>query len=155
MKKVLLAVCAVVLFAGASFAATPIKLSLWDRISLPQDDAVHGLELGIGSYTPELRGVAWNFIFTKTDDAVGWQAGLVTLSKDVVGLQSGLVNLNQGNVKGVQWGFVNQAKSVNGLQLGFVNIADSGSDFALQIGLVNFLGDSSIYKVFPFINLKL
>ncbi|MCL2390426.1 MAG: hypothetical protein FWD54_07375 [Endomicrobia bacterium] len=137
MKKVLLAVCAVALFAGASFAATPIQLSLWDKIAVPPSDAVHGLVIGIGNYTPELRGVSYNFIFAKTDDAIGLQSAIVTKSNEFAGLQAGFVNFNCGEVTGVQYGFFNKAKSVKGLQLGFVNMTEDMQ--GIQVGLLNFI----------------
>ncbi|MCL2485063.1 MAG: hypothetical protein FWF00_05625 [Endomicrobia bacterium] len=156
MRKVLLAVCAVAFFAGASFAATPIKLSLWEKIAIPPADAVHGVELGLVSYTPELRGVSWNFLFAKTDDAIGVQIGMVTISNEFVGLLLGqFANFNKGSVKGLQWGFVNHTPSLTGLQIGVVNFAESGEGFALQIGFVNYMENSVIYRILPFINLKI
>ena len=138
MKKVLLAVCAVVLFAGASFAAaTPIKLSLWGKIAVPPADSVHGLVIGIGNYTPELRGVSYNFIFAKTDDGIGFQSAFVTKTNEFLGLQGGFVNFNCGEIKGVQWGFFNKAQSVRGLQLGFINMTENM--YGIQIGLLNFI----------------
>ena len=155
MKKLLCSLFVVSLFAVASHAATPIQLSLWDKIAVPKNDAVHGLEIGIGSNLSELKGVSWNFIFGKTGTAVGWQAGLVTVTDDLTGLNTGFVNWSEsGKIKGIQWGFINRAQSLTGLQLGFINWADSSPSFGLQIGLINYLGNSSIYKWFPFINIK-
>ncbi|MCL2334575.1 MAG: hypothetical protein FWC57_00745 [Endomicrobia bacterium] len=157
MKKVLLVVCAVVLlFSGSAFAAaTPLKLSLWGNIAVPPTDAVYGVEVGIGNYTKELRGLSLNFIFGKTDDAIGIQTAIVTKTDKFTGLQWGFVNFNAGEVKGVQYGFFNRAASITGLQLGFVNIATEAPSFALQIGLVNYLGNSSLFKWFPIINAKI
>jgi hypothetical protein len=166
MKKVLMALCALFAFAAVSPAGTPIKLSLWDKIAVPNDDSVCGLEIGIGTYTSELVGAGWNFIYSKTDKAKAWQTGLVTISKEFSGLQSGFVNLSEtlegvsygyvnynseslcgvdlgwlnwskGEVTGVQWGFLNIAESVSGLQLGFVNFTENMK--GIQIGLVNFI----------------
>ena len=137
MKKVLLAVCAVALFAGASFAAVPVQLSLWDKIAVPPSDAVHGLVIGIGNYTQELRGVSYNLIFAKTDDAIGLQSAIVTKSSKFTGLQAGCVNFNCGEVTGAQYGFFNKAKSVKGLQLGIVNMTEDMQ--GIQIGIVNFI----------------
>lgn len=169
MKKVLVAVMAVAVFAGVSFAATPVQLSLWDKIALPTNDAVHGLEIGIGSNLAEAKGVQWNIIYSKIGSGWGWQEGLVTtVTGKYTGLQTNLVGLNEGTVTGVQFGFVNYGgsfeglgfgfvnynKSLTGVQFGFINYAENAGSFALQIGLVNYLGNSSIYKWFPFINLK-
>jgi hypothetical protein len=152
MKKVFLALGTVFLFAGALFAETPIKLSLWDKIAYPNDDSVCGLEIGIGTYTPELVGVGWNVVYIKTDDAKAWQHGIVTISKQFIGFQQswllsiseslkgvslGAVNWNEGDVTGVQWGVFNIAKSVTGLQFGFVNMTEEMN--GVQIGLLNFI----------------
>jgi len=156
MKKVLLALCTVFAFAAVSFAGTPIKLSLWDKIAVPNNDSVCGLEIGIGTYTPNLRGVGWNIIYSQTDDAKAWQIGIVTISKQFVGLQTGLlsmsetfkgvsfgaVNWNEGEVTGVQWGFFNMAKSVSGLQLGFLNMTENMN--GIQIGFLNFIKDGKL-----------
>ncbi|MDR3124758.1 MAG: hypothetical protein LBU10_02625 [Endomicrobium sp.] len=56
-------------FAWFSFASTPIKLSLWDEIAIPKDDTLKGLELGIGIYTPNVKGVVFNWIYSKTDNS--------------------------------------------------------------------------------------
>ena len=151
MKKMFLALFAVALFVGASLAATPIKLSLWDKVATPQDDSVEMLEIGIGTYTPELIGVCWNLIYSRTDNATAWQTGLVTRSKQFVGYQtgfivfsenfkglsSGFINLNKGEAVGVQYGFFNKAKSVRGWQIGIINITENM--YGVQIGLANFI----------------
>lgn len=169
MKKVLSAMFAVVMMAGAAAAATPIQLSLWDKIAVPPSDAVYGLEIGIGNNLSELKGVQWNLVWSETGSGFGWQAGLLTrVNGDFIGLQSGLVHLNEGSMKGVEFGFVNfdnsmtgasfglinYTKSMTGFQLGLFNYVESAESFVLQIGLVNYLGNSSIYKWFPFINAK-
>jgi len=152
MRKLLLALFAVAMIAPVALAAsTPIKLSLWDKIAVPAMDTVYGLELGIGSYTPELKGVSWNFIYSKTDNAIGWQAAFVSLTNDFCGLQSGCVNINSGEIQGVQYGFFNKAQSVKGLQLGFVNMTDDMQ--GIQIGLVNFIKTGTL-PVMVIVNAK-
>jgi hypothetical protein len=99
-----------------------IKLSLWYKIAIPQNDTLEGLELGIGTYTPNVKGVAFNWIYSKTDNATAWQTGTVTITNSFKGLQSGFVNWNENEVSGVQWGFFNKAQSVKGLQFGFINV---------------------------------
>jgi hypothetical protein len=155
MKKVLSVLCTVFAFAAVCLG-TPIKLSLWDKIAVPNSDSVCGLEIGIGTYTPNFRGVGWNIIYSQTDDAKAWQAGIVTISKQFVGLQTGFlfmsetfkgvsfgaVNWNEGEVTGVQWGFFNIAKSVSGLQLGFLNMTENMN--GIQIGFLNFIKDSKL-----------
>ncbi|MDR1087066.1 MAG: hypothetical protein LBL16_02335 [Endomicrobium sp.] len=57
MKKLLLSFCLLCAFAAVSFAETPIKLSLWEKIAIPNDDSVCGLEIGLGTYMNRLVGV--------------------------------------------------------------------------------------------------
>lgn len=45
------------------------------------------------------------------------------------GWQSGFVDLIEGNMKGVQIGFVNCTETLHGLQIGLVNINNSGVPF--------------------------
>jgi hypothetical protein len=141
MKKLISALLCVVviLFIGASSAETPtpIKFSLWNRIALPQNDSTHGLEIGIGSYTPELKGIALNFIYVETDCGSGWLKAFVTLTKLFEGVQSGIVNLNSEKISGIQCGLFNEAKLIKGIQFGFINKAEDMC--GVQIGLINFV----------------
>ncbi|MDR1474099.1 MAG: hypothetical protein LBS38_00190 [Endomicrobium sp.] len=136
MKKLLLSFCLLCAFVAVSFAETPIKLSLWEKIAVPDEDSVCGLEIGIGTYTSKLVGVGLNFIYSKTDDAKAWQTGIVTISKQFLGLQTGLLALSE-DVTGIQFGFLNVAKSVSGLQFGLINMTENMN--GIQIGLVNFI----------------
>jgi opacity protein-like surface antigen len=170
MKKILLTAVAVIGLAGASFAAVPIQLSLWDKMAVPPGDAVYGLEIGIGNNLSEIKGVQWNLVWSQAGGGLGLQAGLLTkVSGKFTGLQWGFIHLNEGSISGAEFGlanfdkgsvtgasfgFINYAKELTGLQFGFVNYAENGGSFALQLGLVNYLGNSSIYKWFPFVNLK-
>ena len=166
MKKVLSAVFAVVMMAGVSFAATPIQLSLWDKMALPPSDEVYGLEIGIGNNLSELKGVQWNLVWAETGNGIGWQSGLLSrVNGEFAGLQTSFINWNEGsmtglsyafinyenNFKGASLGLVNYAKELTGVQFGFFNYAESAGDFALQLGFVNYLGNSVIYKWFPFV----
>lgn len=143
MKKVLLAVCAVFLFV-VLVNATPIKLSLWKKIATPKDaNSVCGLEFGVGDYTPELVGVSWNCIYSKTDSAKGWQhGGIVTISKQFDGFQTGWINWNDGEVSGLQMGLFNISKSISGVQIGFLNMTESMN--GIQIGLLNYIKESKV-----------
>jgi hypothetical protein len=53
------------------------------------------LDIGIGTYTSNLVGVGWNFIYSQIDDAKGWHTGIVTISKQFVGLQTGLISMSE------------------------------------------------------------
>ncbi|GMO65023.1 MAG: hypothetical protein Nk1A_2000 [Endomicrobiia bacterium] len=141
MKKVLL-VLVCVLIVSLSFAdvpaTTPIKFSLFDKIAIPEkNDVVSGLEVGISSYTHKLKGLSWNFIFSKTDEGLGVQKSFVTLTKSFVGLQAGVINLSSNEICGLQCGFFNKAKSVSGFQLGLVNMTEDL--YGIQVGLINFI----------------
>jgi hypothetical protein len=128
MKKLLSALFAVMLFAGASFAATPFKLSLWDKFAIPPSDEVIGLEFGIGSYTSEVSGAALNWLYGKTDK--------------LVGAQIAMANFNTEKVIGFQWGFFNKAKYVKGVQIGVVNMTEDM--YGVQIGIVNHIQTGSL-----------
>jgi hypothetical protein len=126
MKKVFLSLAAVTLFAVSSFAAVPFKLSLWDKIAVPQSEEVDGLEFGIGSYTTEVSGIALNWIYGKTDILTGVQFALVNFNTEkVTGLQSGFFNKAK-YVKGVQVGFVNMTEDMHGVQIGLINHIKTG-----------------------------
>jgi hypothetical protein len=138
MKKLSFAVLSIVFLAGIALAeAVPAKLSLWNKIAVPPSDSVIGLELGIGSYTPEVTGVSWNIVYSRTDNITGWECGFFTVTKDITGAQTGFINFNEGNITGLQWGFFNKARSVKGVQIGFVNMTETM--YGVQIGLVNFI----------------
>jgi hypothetical protein len=152
MKKLLSVLCAVVVSASIVFAAAPIKVSLWEKNAFPKDDSVNGLEIGLGSYTREVRGLAWNLIYTKTDDCLGWQhAWLITFTKLFKGLQTGMINLNSGEIRGIQKGFFNKAISIKGLQIGFINVAENME--GVQVGFINFIKTGPI-PVMIIINAK-
>jgi hypothetical protein len=156
MKRLLSVFCLLYVFVTASLAQTPIKFSFWGDRAYPYDNSVHGLELGIGTYTPELVGVGWNFIYAKTDNAKGWQHGLLTISKQFTGAQTGILNIsetfegfswggvnwNEGDVSGVQCGVFNIARSVKGAQIGFLNITENMH--GIQLGFLNFIKTSKV-----------
>ncbi len=143
MKRLLSALCAIAAFASISFAATPLKLSIWEKIAIPQDDSVNGLEIGIGTYTPEVKGIMCNLIYAKTDDCFGWQhAWLITFTKLFKGLQTSIINLNSSEIAGIQKGFFNKAVSIKGLQVGFINVAENME--GVQIGFINFIKNGPI-----------
>ncbi|MDR3113225.1 MAG: hypothetical protein LBU09_02500 [Endomicrobium sp.] len=121
MKRIILALFAVTLFSGVSFASVPFKLSLWEKVALPPSDEVVGLEFGIGSYTHEVSGIALNWLYGRTDK--------------LIGAQIAFLNFNTESVSGVQYGFFNKAKYVKGAQIGFINMTEDM--YGVQIGLVN------------------
>ncbi|MDR1720943.1 MAG: hypothetical protein LBR09_00905 [Endomicrobium sp.] len=144
MLLALLCILGIIISTSASFTeepgptVLPVKLSLWDKVAIPEGDLVHGVELGIGSYTPQLKGYALNLIFTKTDNASGIHKGFITVTKLFSGIQLGVINLNFKKIYGAQFGFFNKAKSIEGIQIGVVNMTDNMH--GMQIGLLNFIG---------------
>jgi hypothetical protein len=123
-------------------AEAPFKLSLWEKTALPSDDSVSVLEFGLGSDTPKVIGLAWNFIYGRTENIIGAQVAIVNWSKALRGFECGFVNFNEGHIAGVQIGIFNKSKSVKGLQLGIVNKTDD--IYGVQLGIANFIKNSSI-----------
>jgi hypothetical protein len=141
MRKVFLGLLGVVFFAGASMAAaTPLKISLWGKkIALPPVENVYGIEVGLASYSPVVRGIQYNVLLSKTDDMIGFQGAVVNRADQFTGLQTGILNLTNhgGDFTGLQFGLMNRAKMFKGLQLGlFFNKADEEMN-GVQIGLIN------------------
>ncbi len=104
--------------------ATPVKLSLFPKIAVPESQTVHGLDLGIiATKVDEVQGVQLAWIYCGTRNKfVGFQSAFIAIDKDATGLT---------------YGFVNEAESFTGVQLGFVNIADKMK--GVQLGLVNII----------------
>ncbi len=167
MKKLALAVMAVCFAAGAAFAESPIKLSLYDQIAWPtpsQTNVVLGI---IDSNTPTVHGIDWNFISARNEELRGWQAswiyartndgiglqgalyakagtflgvqgGLLGRSESFTGVQWGFINWTEADMLGVQWGAVNVAQgTAKGVQFGFANYAENFT--GLQLGFVNWI----------------
>ena len=127
MKKFFAAAVVVLSCAGMLFAAdaTPVKLSLFPPLTVPSQQTVHGLDLGIiSSIVDEVQGVQLAYIYAST-------------TKKMIGLQDGFVTIDGGEVQGVQMGFYNSAEKMTGLQWGFINVA--GTLKGVQIGLVNII----------------
>ncbi len=84
----------------------------------------------IGTYAENYTGVIWGGFFAHTTgDVVGWQSGMVNISRGTMtGLQSGLVNWGN-DVKGVQFGLVNYTNSLQGVQIGLANIVRDNAWF--------------------------
>ncbi|AKL98285.1 LA_2272 family surface repeat-containing protein [Endomicrobium proavitum] len=139
-KKLMSAVCLVLLLSSVSFAATPFKLSLLGPITVPANQDVTGLAIGlIGSNVNTLQGVQLSWIYNVAENGAGVQA-------------SGIYNKVAGEFTGVQYAVVNIAGSVKGLQFGFYNQVRSMA--GVQIGLININPKSSFLAFFPFINFQ-
>lgn len=131
MKKIVglavMLVMSAVISAHAAGGATPVKLSLIPNVGIPENQVVHGLDIGIlGSKVQEVQGVQLAWFYGATESKmVGVQDAFVTSSNKVVGLQWGFVNLAQ-DVTGVQVGFVNITEQMRGVQVGLVNVIKQG-----------------------------
>lgn len=152
-KLVMLLVVAVVAVSGA-FAAEKsfIKGSIVGPICAPKVSEVGGLDIGLlSTKTPKVTGLQLAVGVATADEMTGLQTAWIwsVNEKKMTGVQGGLVASARGEVKGVQWGFVNVAKKVTGVQWGFVNWAESMT--GIQIGLVNTIKTGPL-PVFVFIN---
>jgi hypothetical protein len=142
MKKILLGLTTVIIFAGICSAEATFKLSLWEKKALPSDDVVNGIEFGLGSDTSKVKGLAWNFIYGRTKNVIGAQVAIVNWSNAFIGVEWGAANFNAGHISGAQVGFFNKSKSVKGIQLGVVNMTEDIE--GVQIGFANFIKNSSL-----------
>jgi hypothetical protein len=142
MKKLLLVFAFIFMSSISVFAAAPVKLSLWNSLYIPQDDSLTGIELGIGSYTPNMTGFMFDFLVGKTDEAVGVQIAMITITKNISGIQFGFINVNYQEIAGAQIGLFNNAESVNGLQLGLINLTTDMK--GVQLGLLNYIANGRI-----------
>lgn len=141
MKKivglVLVLMTFVALNAFAAGDAAPVKLSLFPKITVPQNNVVHGLDLGIlATDLDEVQGVQLSFIYGAVENKmVGLQNTFIfARATSMTGLQVAFVT-KATTLTGVQYGFVNRAQEVTGVQLGFVNITEKMK--GIQVGLVN------------------
>jgi len=150
MKK-LIAVFALLTVLGLNASAqSPFKLSLFDKIAVPQTDEANVVIGLIDNNTPTVKGVDLNFISARADELYGFQSSYIynratklrgahgaiyTTAEDAIGAQLGFVN-NATDMSGVQFGFVNIAQTFTGVQLAFVNYANT-LDRGLQLGLLN------------------
>ena len=129
MKKLMVAVCAALMTAGA-FAAeknpeTPFALGLATPLELP--------------------GANWDVVGLRLDLLWGRHA-------NATGFQFGtLANVIDRQMTGLQLGFVNSAKTLHGIQIGAINFAEDGSD-GIQIGVVNVMNDGR-FPVMPIFNM--
>ena len=99
----------------------------------------------IGTYAEDYTGVIWGGFFAHTTgEVVGWQQGMVNISRgSMTGFQSGLVNWSD-EMKGLQLGLVNYTKDLHGVQVGLANVATNNTWFT---GL-----PSDLATGFPFVN---
>jgi len=99
----------------------------------------HGFELGVVNWVNE--------------DFGGWQLGVLNgVHHNFKGLQLGaLANITKGSCEGVQASvfFNNAEEDLRGLQFGIVN--NTGSLYGVQIGVLNFNDDERDLGFFPFI----
>jgi len=128
----------------------------WNLVWSKTNNAPLAWQCGIlNQVTGKFSGIQDGFVNWNTGSVAGLMYGAVNYSEGSnVGVQWGFINF-QNSFTGLSLGFLNYAKTVQGVQFGFLNYADSAKSFAIQIGLLNYLGNSSIYKIFPIINAKI
>jgi hypothetical protein len=149
MKKLMLVLLAVVLLGGVAQAQV-FKLSLWDKICVPNEDYTGGLELAIGTQTQAVDGVQLAFIYAQADKMRGFQSALVSSTKDGQGVQWSLLNLSE-KFQGAQLGWINTSKDMTGLQLGLINYTDNMN--GIQLGFINIIKNNpNFLPVFVFFN---
>ena len=129
MKRIVLLlaaafVCSVTVFAGE---VTPIKVSIFPKLSIPASQTVHGLDLGlIATNVEEVQGLQLNWIYGGIDNKlVGAQWGFVNKGNIVTGVQLGFYN-GANKVTGIQLGWINVTETMEGIQLGLVNVIKKG-----------------------------
>ena len=140
------------------------------RLSLfyGQCDDFAGLDIGlVGRATGDFRGLSIGGVNIVSDRLVGLQVGLVNWNSNedtasgqrsigvqygalnyvdsFFGLQNGWINVSEGDVSGLQYGFLNCACDVTGVQCGSllvfgVNVA-VGKVGGSQVGIVNYAGE--------------
>jgi len=140
------------------------------RLSLfyGQCDDFAGLDIGlVGRATGDFRGLSIGGVNIVSDRLVGLQVGLVNWNSNedtasgqrsigvqygalnyvdsFFGLQNGWINVSEGDVSGLQYGFLNCACDVTGVQCGSllvfgVNVA-VGKVGGCQVGIVNYAGE--------------
>lgn len=103
------------------------------------------------AYT-ETYGIKGGAPFGVGAPVYGLEASVLGSMTDVVyGVQTSLVMCKAQEIKGLQFSVVNVAEEMCGLQLGVVNLAERKS---FQIGLLNYLEDSSLFPFLPIFNFK-
>ncbi|MDQ3230899.1 MAG: hypothetical protein M3Q07_03690 [Pseudobdellovibrionaceae bacterium] len=108
----------------------------------------------------DTQGFQFSFLAnTTTRRMYGLQISFVNvvLEESVIGAQIGAFNINFGETIGAQMGFFNSTQeSLTGLQVGLVNNVqnseESGTDFAVQFGLINYSANPRVLPI-GFINI--
>jgi hypothetical protein len=134
----------------AAGSTTPVKVSLFPKLSYPAQTTVHGLDLGlIATSIDEVQGVQFSLIYGKVSGKmIGWQGSFVTRGATVTGLQTGFAQ-HADKITGLQYGFYNGANEVTGVQLGFINVTEQMK--GIQVGLVNVI-KKGIIPAMVFVN---
>jgi hypothetical protein len=143
-----------VLFGSVAFAPAgaqaqaPIQLALFPPVQLvPETEAVSGVRLSLYGKNTEMTGADLGAVTHTTGDATALQMALVNVVEgDVTGVQVGwmlgaaIANVTRGTVRGFQWGLYNGSGDTEAFQLGLLNNA-AGRAAGLQFGLVNVAND--------------
>jgi hypothetical protein len=144
MKRIILTIIlAAIVVSVQAQDSKFLQLSLTPDIALQsKDTTISGISLNIWGENPQ-SGVALGFVNGSTGTSRGFSWGVVnyaetytgvqfgflnTSSKLFVGWQNGMVNITK-EMHGLQWGMVNYTDSLKGLQVGLVNIVTTSPWF--------------------------
>jgi hypothetical protein len=144
MKRIILAITLSTIILGVPAQASEfLQLSLTPDVALhSKDTTIGGISLNIWGENPQSafalgfvngstgssRGFSWGLL-NYSDTYKGVDFGFVNLSSKLfVGWQAGMVNITK-EAHGLQMGFFNYTESLKGLQLGFVNVVTTSPWF--------------------------
>jgi hypothetical protein len=120
-----LALTAVGVGTKASDGTAALQLSLTPDIALQsRDTTIKGISLNIWGENPQ-RGAAIGCVNGSTGDSSGFSLGFVNYSETYWGVQFGIVNTSSKLYVGWQDGLVNVTKEMHGFQSGLVNYTES------------------------------
>lgn len=145
---------ALVLTPAAATAQAPFQLALFPPVQIvPEDEAVSGIRLSLYGRNAAMTGADLGAVTHTTGDATALQMAFVNIvDGDMTGVQLGwmlggaIANVTRGTVKGFQWGLYNGSGDTRAFQLGGLNNA-SGRAVGLQLGLVNVADDMNGFQV--------
>lgn len=149
-----LLLAALLVVPRAAEAQAPFQLALFPPAQIvPEDEAVSGIRLSLYGKNTDMTGADLGAVTHTTGDATALQMAFVNIvDGDLTGVQLGWVlggaiaNVTRGTVKGFQWGLYNGSGDTEAFQLGGLNNA-AGRAAGLQLGLVNVADDMNGFQV--------
>jgi hypothetical protein len=149
-----LLLCTLSLAPSAARAQAPIQLALFPPAQLvPETEAVSGVRFSLYGKNTDMTGADLGAVTHTTGDAEAIQMAIVNIvDGDVTGVQLGwmlgaaIANVTKGTVRGFQWGLYNGSGDTEAFQLGGLNNAD-GRAAGFQLGIVNIANDMNGMQV--------